>query len=144
MNKKLMFCAAIGAVVGAAVVQTGHLIADRSTHEAFGQRLRCKALADKYVKESTQSISLSRVEFSHSRGSCIASISEQLGLGDSTAIELGLKPPVDHTSMFKVVDLLTGEGLITRTCTSRNVPSSDNDECAKTLQEIDEAFEKNR
>src|SRR6266446_8131255 len=77
---KLWLCAAVGALVGAAGVQTAHVISDRNSRELFGQRLRCKALADKYVRGRSHTIALSRVEFSRTRGSCIASTFEQVGL----------------------------------------------------------------
>jgi hypothetical protein len=84
MNKKLWLWAAVGALVGAAGVQTAHVVGDRNSRELFSQRLRCKALADKYVKDRYAvggTVVLSRVEFSRRRGSCIASTSEQLGRG---------------------------------------------------------------
>jgi hypothetical protein len=141
MNRKLWLCSAVGALVGAAAVQTAHVVSDRNSRELFGQRLQCKALADKCVKGHSDKVALSRVEYSHSRGSCIASTFEQLGLDAATSEQMGLKPPADYTYMFTVVDLLTGEDLMSRTCTSRKISIGDEPECTKTMQKQDEAFE---
>jgi hypothetical protein len=142
MKKKLWIWAVVGALVGAAVVQTAHVIGDRNSRELFSQRLRCKALADKYVKEHSGTlvgtVVVSRVEFSRKRSSCIVSTFEQLGPDASTAKQLGLtQQPADQTYTLKVVDLLTGEDLITRYCTG-------NAECAENLPKRDEAFEESR
>lgn len=121
MNRKLWLCAVVGALVGATSLQTVHVIGDRNSRELFGQRLRCKALADKYEKEYSNpyyTVGIDRVEFSSSRGSCIASTDEQLG-------------PVQKVSkdwMYKVVDLLSGETITV-------LPCSGPDECAQRLQE---------
>jgi hypothetical protein len=133
MKKKLWIWAVVGALVGAAVVQTAHVIGDRNSRELFSQRLRCKALADKYVKEHSGTLVGSR-----KRSSCIVSTFEQLGPDASTAKQLGLtQQPADQTYTLKVVDLLTGEDLITRYCTG-------NAECAENLPKRDEAFEESR
>ena len=144
MNKRLWLCVAVGALVGAVAVQTAHLVGDRSSRELFGQRLRCKALADKYVKGRSDTVVLSRVEFSHSRGSCIASTFEQLGLDSATEKQLGLKPSADYTYEFKVVDVLTGEDLMSRTCSTAKTSIGSEPECNASLQKRDEAFEKAR
>ncbi len=140
MNKKLWLCVAVGALVGAAAVQTAHVISDRNSRELFGERLRCKALADKYAKGRSDTLVLSRVEFSHSRGSCIASTFEQLGLDAATEKQLGLKPSADYTYEFKIVDLLTGEDLMSRTCSTTKISIGSEPECNKSLQKRDEAF----
>ena len=139
MNKKLWLGVAVGALVGAAAVQTVHVISDRNSRELFGQRLRCKTLADKYVKDRSRVV-LSRIEFSHSRSSCIASTYEQLGLDAATGEQLGLKP-TGKSYMFSVVDLLTDEGLMSRTCTTTKDFDWAQPECSKGLQERDKAFE---
>lgn len=144
MNKKLWLCVAVGALAGAAAVQTAHVISDRNSRELFGQRLRCKALADKYAMGRSDSLVLSRVEFSHSRGSCIASTFEQLGLDVTTEKQLGLKPSADHTYEFKIVDLLTGEDLMSRTCSTTKISIGSEPECSKSLQKRGEAFEEAR
>jgi len=144
MNRKLWLCAAVGALVGAAAVQTAHVVSDRNSRELFGQRLRCKALADKYVKGRSHMVVISRVEFSRSRGSCIASTFEQVGLDAPTSGLLGLKPPADQTYMFNVVDLLTGEDLATRTCATTKISIGSEPECNGSLQKRDEAFEEAR
>lgn len=138
MNKKLWLCAFLGAIVGATGVQIAHVISDRNSRELFGQRLRCKTLADKYLKEhsaTSGAVVLGRVEFSRRRGSCIASTAEPLGLDAYTAAQLGLaQKPSEQMYMFKVVDLLSGEDLVTRTCTG-------SDDCGKSMQKRDEEFE---
>jgi hypothetical protein len=144
MNRKLWLCATVGALVGAAAVQTAHVVSDRNSRELFGQRLRCKALADKYVKGRSHMVVISRVEFSRSRGSCIASAFEQVGLDPAAAEQLGLKAPADYTYEFNVVDLLTGEELASRGCTTTKFLDWGDPECTKSLQKRDEAFEKAR
>lgn len=143
MNKKMWLCAVGGVLLGAAVVQTAHVISDRNSRELFGQRLRCKALADKYVRDRSADggmVDLSRVEFSRRRGSCIASTSEKLGLDVVTAAQLGIvQKPSDDIYSLNVVDLLTGEDLVTRTCTGRG-----SDNCAKSMEKRDEGFEEVR
>ena len=55
-----------------------------------------------------------------------------------TAAELGIvQKPSDSMFMLSVVDLLTGEDLVTRTCTG-------SDDCAKSMQKRDEEFEEVR
>ncbi len=141
MNKKMWLCAVVGVLLGAAVIQTAHVITDRDSRELFGQRLRCKAMADKYVRDRSAvggKVVLSRVEFSRRRGSCIASTSEQLGLDVATAAQLGIvQKPSDYIYSLNVVDLLTGEDLVTRTCTG-------SDDCAKSMVKRDEEFEEVR
>jgi hypothetical protein len=135
---------AVGALVGAAAVQTVHVISGHNSPELFAQRLRCKALADKYVKGRSNMPVLSRVEFSHSRGSCIASIFEQVGLDVPTSEQLGLKPSAEQTYRFNVVDLLTGEDVMSRTCTTTKISIGSEPECTESLQKRDEAFDKAR
>lgn len=133
---------AAGALIGAAGVQAIHVIHDRTDDALFKQRLRCKALADKYVKDNTSSLNkvvINRVEFSRSRNSCVVATTEhfsaqpledamvQKGLGT-----LGSSPAED--TVIKIVDLLTGEQLFTRTCTKF-------DECVVlSLQKQEDAF----
>lgn len=144
MRKKWWLYAAIGTLVGAAVVQTAHVISDRNSRELFAQRLRCKALADKYTKGRSATVVVSRVEFSHSRGSCIASTFEQLGLDAATEERLGLAPSADYIYQFKVVDLLTGEDVMSRTCSTTKISIGSEPECGDSLQKRDEAFEEAR
>ena len=126
MNKNLWICAAVGALAGAAAVQTIHMIHDRRSQELFGERMRCKVLADGYTKDRSglTTVVVSRIEFSRGRSSCIVSTAEQL------------VAPLEKTSSnftFKIVDLLTGEELFSRMCTG-------SDECAETLQKQQDAF----
>lgn len=142
VNKKLWLWATVGALSGAAAVQTAHVINDRNTREVFDQRLRCKSLADKYVKGRHSGIVIvSRVEYSRSRGSCIASTFEQFGLDTVAEAQLGLKPSAEHTYMFNVVDLLTGEDLVNRTCTTSKVVISNEPDCVQSGQRRDAEFE---
>jgi len=113
MNKKLWLYAAVGALVGAAGVQTVHVIRDR--HELFGQRLRCKVLADKYVKQYSNPhyfVIVDHIEFSYSRSSCVAATAEQMGDVHDPALSW------DWT--YKVVDLLNGETLTMLPCSGQN------------------------
>jgi hypothetical protein len=125
LNKKLWVCAAVGALVGATAVQTIHSIRDRSSRELFGERMRCKVLADRYVKDHSglTTVVVSRIEFSRGRSSCIVGTMEQL-------VAPMERPSSDYT--FKIVDLLTGEELFSRMCSGS--------ECAETLQKQKDAF----
>lgn len=130
MNKKLWLCAALGVLVGAACVQIAHVMSDRNSRELFGEHLRCKTLADKYVKEHVNPyyiVVVDHVEFSRSRSSCLVSTHEQFG-------------PIQKSSSdwtYKVVDLLSDENIAV-------LPCSGDGECAKSMQERDAAFEKVR
>jgi hypothetical protein len=139
-NRKLWLCVVVGALLGAAGVQAAYEIRDRNSRERFEQRLRCKALADKYVKVRSSTVILSHVEFSRSRSSCIASTFEQLGLDAARETQLGLGASTEHTNAFTVVDLLTGEELMTRMCTSRKVSIGSEPECSASVAKQQEMF----
>jgi hypothetical protein len=141
LNKQLWVCAVVGALVGAAAVQTFHTIHDRRNEDRFKEGLRCKALADKYVKDNasdSKGVVVNRVEFSRGRNSCILSVVEHFSTAplEQAFLEHGLpkftSPPLDNYTV-KVVDLLTGEELFSRMCNGSN-------ECAQTLQKQEDVF----
>jgi hypothetical protein len=128
LNRKLWLYVAVGILVGAAGVQGIHLIHDRTDDALFKQRLRCKALADKYVKDNTSSLNkvlINRVEFSRTRNSCIVATTEHFSAQplEDAMVQKGLgtlgSSPAEST-IIEIKDLLTGEELFTRTCTKFN------------------------
>jgi hypothetical protein len=132
MDKKLWLCVLVGALVGAAGVRGAHLISDRNSRELFGQRLRCRGLAEEYVKEHSTphyTVVVDHVEFSRSRSSCIAATDEQIGDVRNLSISWDLT--------YKVVDLLTGETINTLRCSGQK-------DCAQRMQDREQAFQKAR
>src|SRR5579859_5434236 len=110
MKLKIAVSLTIGILAGAALVQIFHATHDLHRQELFAQKLKCKNLADNYVKTNTSSfeiIFLDRNDFSASRNSCIASASVRSG---------------GHTS-FDVVDVITGEILFTGSCNEKDANS---------------------
>ena len=109
-------------VVGAGLNETRHSllkrkseVKDRDTHELFQHRLRCKSVADDYIKaDSDDSSTLfpDRVDYSSSRHSCIATF-----IRYTTG-----KRKVQHCNCFiethdyETVDLLSGETLFSDFC----------------------------
>ena len=143
MKRRLWLCAVVGAIFGGAAVQSVHLIRERRGDELFKQRIRCKAFADKYLKENVtelKSIYVMRIEFSRSRSSCIVETMEhfstkplqegltQRGLGDPGSLE---------SDTLKIVDLLTGEDIFDRICTGKG-------ECGQMMRKQEEEFDRAR
>jgi hypothetical protein len=94
-----------GMALGAAA--TGGFSAYRHSHDShiFEERLRCKAVADAFVKENnTESVSLTldKVDYSPGRNSCVA--------------ELGSVYARAPLMTEKVQDLLSGETLFSAKC----------------------------
>jgi hypothetical protein len=99
----------LGCLIGAGLVQTIHVANARKSAGVFGQRLKCKDLAENYQKENSdeyRQIILIRVDFSPVRNSCVAAVEEI-----STAVSRQNR--YDH---FKVIDLVSGQGLFRETC----------------------------
>ena len=99
MKPRITVVFVIGILCGGLAVEAGHIFRDGHRHEVFEERLRCKALAEAYVKGQSEEpyTMLERVDFSPSRNSCIA------------AIHKVTFPHSDQT--FNVVDVISGEVL---------------------------------
>jgi hypothetical protein len=67
-----------------------------------------------------------------------------LGLDAAAEERLGLAPSADYIYQFKVVDLLTGEDVMSRTCSTTKISIGSEPECSDSLQKRDEAFEEAR
>lgn len=108
----------LGLVVGVTLDEGFHALRVRTkaNTEAFQRRLRCKNLADNYLKESSDdntTVLLDRDEFSPARNSCIAEV---------TRTEHGVRG--GRLLMFDAVDILTGETLFTGLCNGNDANSA--------------------
>jgi hypothetical protein len=99
-----------GIVLGAAATEGFNVY--RQSHESriFQERLRCKAVADAYVKREnstdTESVFLGKVNYSPARNSCVAEV-------ETILVVRGSLPIRKET----VEDLLSGETLFSANCT---------------------------
>lgn len=124
----------LGLLVGAVFVEGIQIIRDHNRREIFEQRLKCKNLAEDYVKANSDnytSVFLDRADFSTSRNSCIASTNEYSGSAQFTT--------------YQVVDVVTGELLSTDFCDNHDSQSTSfcgNGRNMKLRRERDEAFDK--
>lgn len=94
----------LGMILGGGSVEYGHRHFDARSKAAFEQRARCKSLADRYARASTndtQAAILERVDFSPSRNSCFAEI--HLGYADDVR-------------GWELVDLLSGKETLIGLC----------------------------
>jgi hypothetical protein len=105
LNLKTTVVLVIGILLGSITIEAIHIIRDKHRHQVFEERLRCKELADAYLKAETEEDSyttLDRVDFSPSRNSCIVA-TRQL--------------TYRHWSeRFDVVDVISGEALFHGRC----------------------------
>jgi hypothetical protein len=87
---------------------------DRDGDEVFQQRVRCKSLADDFVKKSSDdstTLFLERVEFSSARHSCIGAFMRVLAGKRGTVYS------------YEAIDILTGEALYSGTCVGNDANS---------------------
>lgn len=109
---RLVIVAIVALCAGAALDEGFHALRNGRAKsmvsaEAFQRRLRCKSLADQYVKQSSDDNStmfVDRVEISPARNSCIAAVSRA---------EHGQRGTLWS---YETVDILTGETLFTGLC----------------------------
>jgi hypothetical protein len=93
----------LGVILGGGSVEFGHRHFDARSKAAFEQRARCKSLADRYARETTndtQAAILERVDFSPSRNSCFAEF----------------RGYADDVRSWELVDLLSGEETLIGLC----------------------------
>jgi len=117
-----------GIVLGAAATEGFNVYRQSHDSQIFQERLRCKAVADAYVKEETSTdpehvfLTLDKVDYSPARNSCVAEL-ESISFFKGGAL------------IFQSVqDLLSGETLFSLQC---------NKDCVEMLQKsewIDPAF----
>jgi len=133
MTRKITIVALIaGIVLGAAATEGFNLYRRSNDSQSFQQRVRCKAVADAYVKENTdindnsvtgRSATLDKVDYSPARNSCVAEVETATYFkGGALASE-------------SVQDLLSGETLFSLPC---------NKGCVDVVQKkiwIDPAFD---
>jgi len=132
-----------GALVGAGVVQTLHVVGDRRGREVLERKLRCRGLVEKYVADRSvgiggwpERIEVVRVDFSPVRNSCVASTNgsqETLVSGRSVLV-------------YGVVDLVSGEALFKKSCILAEGQSGDSELCsgpreAEITKARDEVFD---
>ena len=107
-TRKITITAIIaGIVLGAAVTEGFNIYRQSHDSQIFQERLRCKAVADAYVKENSTDenrtgrfVILHRVDYSPVRNSCVADLEHSFG------------PLITEN----VVDLLSGETLFSVNC----------------------------
>jgi len=106
--KKLWIAISVGVLLGAGLTEAFHRFMDRRSRERFEMNLRCKQLADDFVKRGTSDyhdVMLNEVRFSSSRNQCVASIDE-----------VSRTPPLSDEWRYIVVDVLSGEILFSDIC----------------------------
>jgi hypothetical protein len=134
MNRKTTIVLVIGILLGSIAVEAIHIIRDKHRHEVFEERLRCKGLADAYLKAETEEDSyttLDRVDFSPSRNTCIVATRQLI---------------YRHWSeRFAVVDVISGESLFHGWCTGDDATSKSycgNGGNVRLKSERDKVFDK--
>ena len=115
MTHKITIMALIAGIIFGAAATEGFNVY-RKSHDSriFHERARCKAIADAYVKENTdlndnsvtgRSVTLEKVDYSPARNSCVAELNTTI-----------FAPAAAYES-YSVRDLLSGENIISNTCT---------------------------
>jgi hypothetical protein len=88
-----------GFAVGGGSVEYIHQRNDQQSKQAFDQKLRCKALADAYIrtqnKDETALSNIDEVGYSQSTNTCFAAVHEYETFGQATWVEYSL---IDLTS----------------------------------------------
>lgn len=103
MNRKIAvpaLTALLGLLVGGTSVECAHRYHDRSSKEAFAQRMRCRTLADKYVRSNSNedvSVTLQKVDYSPASNTCFA------------GFETWISSSLGNEVSWDLVNLLTGE-----------------------------------
>jgi len=118
---QMVLIALVGICVGAALDEAVHVVRnrqsqaiDRDSNELFQRRVRCKSLADDFVKKSSDestNLLLERVEYSPARHSCIGAFTRVHGRRGTLY-------------SFEAIDILTGETLYSGECTRENDANS--------------------
>lgn len=111
-TRKITIMALIaGIVLGAAATEGFNFYRQSHDSQIFQERLRCKAVADAYVKEENSTdpehvfVDLEKVDYSHARNTCVAEVEKTLYASSGYVIT------------ETVQDLLSGETLFSTACT---------------------------
>lgn len=121
-----------GMVIGAGGSEGFHILRDSHLQNAFQQKLRCKQLAESYVKsnsDGTTTVYLERSGFSTHRNSCVAATS-RIFMSDSWD--------------YEVVDVITGDTLYSGNCFRNKTSDSlwcGNGRDVQLLEERNKAFD---
>jgi len=111
MTRKITILALIaGILLGAAATESFNVYRQSHDSQSFQERLRCKAVADAYVKEDPAAkigfiVTLDKVDYSPARKTCVAEVE---------ATDWG---PLNVLVIYSVRDLLSGESLFSARCT---------------------------
>jgi hypothetical protein len=104
LHRRLSYVIAvlIGLLMGVGAAETYHAVRGSQDNVTFQRQVKCKALADDYVKENTVGSivpMLIQVAYSPARNSCVASVETWIYINDS------------DVTRYEVLDLLSGEHL---------------------------------
>jgi hypothetical protein len=97
----------LGVLVGTGSAVAFFAARDGKRQEVFREKLRCKEVADSYVKSNSEEgvlVTTDRVEYSAARNSCLASIDEIHGRTGGSS------------EYYRAVDLMSGEVLYAGFC----------------------------
>lgn len=100
MRSQFILAGFIGIVLGAATGVSSSVIYYRRRAALFANRVRCRTIAEEYLKNSVSSPLLEQVDFSPDRNSCVAS---------TFAVYLG-------EYRYDVVDVVSNENLFSESC----------------------------
>jgi hypothetical protein len=109
MTKKVVIPASliVGLLLGGGTVEYGHRSFDQHSKQAFEQKLRCKSLADQYIREHSDDphgTALGQVDYSSSNNTCFATVTTYTRYGN--AVWKG----------WELVDLVSGKVESMGTC----------------------------
>jgi hypothetical protein len=89
MKSRVLLAALIGFVIGTAMGVAVSAIYTRRSASLFGNRLRCRTIAEEYVSKSLSSPLLDQVNYSPTRNSCVASMhSHYLGFWRDEVVDV--------------------------------------------------------
>jgi hypothetical protein len=110
MTRKITIMALIaGIVLGAAATEGFNFYRQSHDSQIFQERLRCKAVADAYIKKNNTGFLLpGKVDYSPARNSCVAGLDRMWIPNDRASTP---------TESVTIEDLLSGETLFSLTCT---------------------------
>lgn len=100
----------IGLALGGGTVQIYHVVRANAAKEAFNQKVRCKELAEGYIRQQSNestSVSLQDVDYSATADSCVGYFHVWEDVGNRNKY---------NRREWQVVDLLTGKTLYDNEC----------------------------
>ena len=122
--------------LGGGSVEYLHQRSDQQSKQAFDQKLRCKVLADEYIrgvqsKDENRAADLNQVDYSKSSNTCFASINVLKTYGASTPAETSWMD-------YELVDLVSGKVDLIGFCNENRDCGDGKD--IKLNQELTDAF----